>query len=71
MTETSLTPQVRSKPILKQELAFLFIHLLPLAALWTGARGNELVLLLHGEATRDFFSRLPGGIGLRRDDKKE
>ena len=35
--DASLTPEVRRKPILKQEIAFLIIHLLPLAALWTGA----------------------------------
>lgn len=37
MSSVSITPEVRRKPILKQELAFLVIHLLPLGALYTGA----------------------------------
>jgi stearoyl-CoA desaturase (delta-9 desaturase) len=36
-TATVATPEKRSKPILKQEVAFIIIHLLPLGALWTGA----------------------------------
>jgi stearoyl-CoA desaturase (delta-9 desaturase) len=36
--DTVLKPEVRRKPILKQEIAFALIHLLPLGALFTGAR---------------------------------
>lgn len=32
-----LTPESRRKPILKQEIAFATVHLIPLAAIWTGA----------------------------------
>ena len=55
MTETSLTPQVRSKPILKQELAFLFIHLLPLAALWTGVTTFDWMLCIFLYLYRMFW----------------
>jgi stearoyl-CoA desaturase (delta-9 desaturase) len=37
MDATVLKPEARRKPILKQEIAFLIIHLIPLAAIWTGA----------------------------------
>jgi len=37
MSETVLKPEIRRKPILAQELTFLFVHLLPVAAIWTGA----------------------------------
>ena len=37
MAEVSMITEARRKPILKQEVAFLIFHLLPLAALWTGA----------------------------------
>jgi stearoyl-CoA desaturase (delta-9 desaturase) len=37
MSETTLTPEVRSKPIISQEVAFAVVHLIPLAAIWTGA----------------------------------
>ncbi|HNP17299.1 MAG TPA: acyl-CoA desaturase [Fulvivirga sp.] len=33
----SVTLENRRKPIIKQEIAFTIIHLLPLAAIWTGA----------------------------------
>ena len=36
MSQTVLNPEVRSKPILKQEIAFGIVHLVPLAAIWTG-----------------------------------
>ena len=32
-----MQPEVRRKPILKQEIAFAIVHLIPLGALWTGA----------------------------------
>ncbi|HBK89328.1 MAG TPA: fatty acid desaturase, partial [Cyclobacteriaceae bacterium] len=35
--ETALQPEVRNKPILAQEIAFIIVHLLPLGALYTGA----------------------------------
>lgn len=44
MSETVLKPEVRSKPILKQEIAFAVIHLLPLAAIWTGATLFDWIL---------------------------
>jgi stearoyl-CoA desaturase (Delta-9 desaturase) len=34
MATTSLQPEIRSKPILKQEIAFAIVHLIPLAAFW-------------------------------------
>lgn len=37
MAQETVALQERRKPILKQEIAFLIVHLLPLAALWTGA----------------------------------
>jgi stearoyl-CoA desaturase (delta-9 desaturase) len=37
MDSATLKPEVRRKPILKQEVAFGLIHLLPLGALFTGA----------------------------------
>ncbi|SKC75043.1 acyl-CoA desaturase [Ohtaekwangia koreensis] len=37
MTNTTITPEVRRKPILSQEVAFFGMHILPLAAIWTGA----------------------------------
>src|SRR5688500_16217139 len=37
MSQTTLIPEARSKPILKQEIAFGIVHLIPLAAIWTGA----------------------------------
>ncbi|MDZ7648345.1 MAG: acyl-CoA desaturase [Cytophagales bacterium] len=36
MVQEAMVPEVRSKPILKQEIAFAIIHLMPLGALWTG-----------------------------------
>ncbi|MCE7861907.1 MAG: acyl-CoA desaturase [Bacteroidetes bacterium CHB5] len=33
----AVVPEVRRKPVLKQEIAFLLIHLMPLGAIWTGA----------------------------------
>jgi stearoyl-CoA desaturase (Delta-9 desaturase) len=37
MSQTTLNPEKRSKPIISQEIAFAAVHLLPLAAIWTGA----------------------------------
>jgi stearoyl-CoA desaturase (delta-9 desaturase) len=37
MTNSTLSPEVRRKPILVQELTFAAVHLLPLGALFTGA----------------------------------
>ena len=37
MAQAAVVPEVRRKPHLKQEIAFIIIHLLPLGALWTGA----------------------------------
>jgi stearoyl-CoA desaturase (delta-9 desaturase) len=37
MSATTVTPEVRRKPIIKQEIAFAFMHLIPIAAIWTGA----------------------------------
>ncbi|MEJ2004603.1 MAG: acyl-CoA desaturase [Cyclobacteriaceae bacterium] len=33
----SISPRKRNKPILKQEISFILVHLIPLAAIWTGA----------------------------------
>lgn len=37
MNQVSRIPETRRRPILKQEIAFLIVHLIPLAAIWTGA----------------------------------
>jgi stearoyl-CoA desaturase (delta-9 desaturase) len=37
MTNSTLTPETRRKPILAQEIAFAAVHLVPLGALYTGA----------------------------------
>lgn len=37
MAEEAVSLEERRKPILKQEIAFTIVHLLPLAAIWTGA----------------------------------
>jgi stearoyl-CoA desaturase (delta-9 desaturase) len=37
MTTSTTSPEVRRKPVLKQEIAFALVHLLPLGALYTGA----------------------------------
>ncbi len=37
MSTATLQPEPRKRPILKQEIAFGLMHLLPLAAIWTGA----------------------------------
>ena len=37
MNQTIITPEEGNKPILKQEIAFGVVHLIPLAAIWTGA----------------------------------
>ena len=37
MTKLDLTPEVRRKPVIAQEIAFAAIHLAPLGALYTGA----------------------------------
>jgi stearoyl-CoA desaturase (Delta-9 desaturase) len=37
MAQTAVTPEARRKPILKQEIAFLIVHLIPLGAILTGA----------------------------------
>jgi stearoyl-CoA desaturase (delta-9 desaturase) len=44
MTNTTLQPEVRTKPILKQEIAFGLMHLMPLGALWTGATTFDWIL---------------------------
>jgi stearoyl-CoA desaturase (Delta-9 desaturase) len=44
MSETVLKPEARSKPILKQEIAFAIVHLLPLGAIWTGATLFDWIL---------------------------
>lgn len=42
--EATLKPEARRKPILKQEIACLLIHLLPLGALFTGATLFDWIL---------------------------
>jgi len=37
MNTQTAVPQTRSKPVPRQEIAFLLIHLSPLGAIWTGA----------------------------------
>lgn len=55
MTNTTLTPEVRRKPILIQELAFLVVHLLPLGAIWTGATWFDWTLCGVLYVTRMFW----------------
>jgi stearoyl-CoA desaturase (delta-9 desaturase) len=55
MNATSMTPEVRKKPILKQELAFVAIHLLPLGALATGATLFDWMLCLALYVVRMFW----------------
>src|SRR6478735_2299512 len=42
--DTALKPEVRRKPISKQEIAFAIIHLLPLGALFTGATAFDWIV---------------------------
>jgi stearoyl-CoA desaturase (delta-9 desaturase) len=37
MSAPTLLPEARRKPILSQEISFTLVHLLPIAAIWTGA----------------------------------
>jgi len=46
MNTQTAVPQVRSKPILKQEIAFLLIHLSPLGAIWTGTTFFDWMLCI-------------------------
>jgi stearoyl-CoA desaturase (delta-9 desaturase) len=54
MSQT-LTPQVRNKPILAQELTFLAVHLIPLAAIWTGATLFDWIVCAVLYVTRMFW----------------
>jgi len=55
MAHTSLSPEVRSKPILKQEIAFAIVHLLPLGALLTGATLFDWIVCAVLYFTRMFW----------------
>lgn len=51
-TTTVAAPEKRNKPILKQEIAFLLIHLMPLGALWTGATWFDWAMCAFFYVTR-------------------
>jgi len=53
--EATMTPEVRKQPILRQEVAFLLIHLLPLGALWTGATIFDWLMCLFFYVFRMFW----------------
>lgn len=55
MNTQTAVPQVRSKPILKQEFAFLIIHLSPLGALWSGATLFDWLLCIFLYIFRMFW----------------
>lgn len=55
MTNTTLQPEVRTKPILRQEIAFGLMHLMPLGALWTGATTFDWILCGALYVTRMFW----------------
>lgn len=55
MTSSTFQPESRRKPILAQEIAFGVVHLLPLAALWTGATLFDWIVCAVLYATRMFW----------------
>jgi stearoyl-CoA desaturase (delta-9 desaturase) len=50
-----MTPEVRRKPIMKQEIVFAIIHLLPLGALFTGATLFDWILCAFFYVFRMFW----------------
>jgi stearoyl-CoA desaturase (delta-9 desaturase) len=50
-----LIPEQRRKPILKQEIAFGAVHLIPLAAIWTGATWFDWSVCVFLYVTRMFW----------------
>jgi stearoyl-CoA desaturase (Delta-9 desaturase) len=55
MTSTTIKPEIRNKPILKQEIAFAVVHLIPLAAIWTGATLFDWIVCAVLYLTRMFW----------------
>jgi stearoyl-CoA desaturase (delta-9 desaturase) len=55
MNQTIAAPETRRKPLLKQEIAFLLVHLLPLAALFTGATFFDWMVCLALYLIRMFW----------------
>src|SRR5258708_3719776 len=55
MSEVALKPEVRRKPILKQEIAFGIIHLIPLAAIFTGATVFDWIVCIFLYVFRMFW----------------
>jgi len=51
----TLIPENRRKPIVKQEIAFLIVHLIPLAAIWTGATWFDWTLCVFLYVYRMFW----------------
>jgi len=51
----TLVPEARRKPILKQEIAFLIVHLIPLGAIWTGATWFDWAVCAFLYVTRMFW----------------
>src|ERR1043166_1570192 len=52
---STLVPEARRKPILKQEIAFLFVHLIPLGAICTGATWFDWAVCAFLYVTRMFW----------------
>lgn len=44
MSMNEVTLEKRNKPILKQEIAFTIVHLIPLVAIWTGATAFDWIV---------------------------
>lgn len=55
MATTSLQPEVRNKPILKQEIAFAIVHLIPVAAFWVPVTAFDWIVCAVLYFTRMFW----------------
>ncbi|MEN7547766.1 acyl-CoA desaturase [Rapidithrix thailandica] len=53
--EAAPQKQVRSKPLLKQEIGMILMHLVPLAAIWTGATLFDWIVCISLYFIRMFF----------------
>ena len=51
----SISLRKRNKPILKQEISFILVHLIPLAAIWTGATLFDWIVCAFLYFTRMFW----------------
>ena len=55
METASLNKEIRNKPKLKQEIAFIIVHLMPLAAIWTGASAFDWAVCIFLYFSRMFW----------------